>query len=172
MKYVQANEFFNQTGVNPPTITHKPLVIADHLRTPENMGSLIRLADNVGASEVIFLGEAVQKASRIKYAAASSATNITWKFSQETDLRKIIPDGYSIVALETAIGATSVFTTVLPEKLALIVGNERTGISEIFLKQSDLAVYLPVPGPTRSLNVTHAAAVLLYEWLRQMNNQL
>lgn len=169
MKYVQANQFFNQSEISPIIVTHKPVVIADHLRTPENMGSLIRLADNVGASEVIFLGEALQKVNRIRYAAASSAGNISWRFTQETDLRKIIPNDYSIVALETAVGASSVFSTVLPEKLALLVGNERTGISEVYLEQADLAVYLPVPGPTRSLNVSHAAAVLLYEWLRQMN---
>lgn len=169
MKYIPSNEFFQQTFDGSHSGIHKPIVIADHLRTPENMGALIRLADNIGASEVVFLGEAIQKISRIKYAAASSAGNIPWRFSQETDMSNIVPEGYKIVALETASGAESVFDVALPERMALLVGNERSGVSEHLLNQAHLAVYVPVPGPTRSLNVSHASAVLLFEWLRQMH---
>ena len=52
--------------------------------------------------------------------------------------------------------------------MAFIVGSERNGLSEELLVQCDLVVYIPVPGPTRSLNVSHAAAVALFEWQRQM----
>jgi len=172
MKYIPSNEFFQHQSDNFHSSMHAPVVIADHLRTPENMGALIRLADNIGALEVIFLGEAIQKISRIKYAAASSAGNIPWRFSQETNMGKIVPFGYKIVALETAAGAVSIFDAVLPECMVLIVGNERTGICGQILEQADMAVYIPVPGPTRSLNVSHAAAVLLFEWFRQMNLRL
>ena len=52
--------------------------------------------------------------------------------------------------------------------MAFIVGSERDGLSNELLKQCDVVVYIPVPGPTRSLNVSHAAAVALFEWQRQM----
>jgi tRNA G18 (ribose-2'-O)-methylase SpoU len=44
-------------------------------------------------------------------------------------------------------------------------------MSESLLDQADIVVYIPVPGLTRSLNVTHAAAVLFFEWLRQMQHK-
>ena len=52
--------------------------------------------------------------------------------------------------------------------VAFVVGNESRGIREEILEQCDKIVYIPVPGPTRSLNVSHAAAVALFEWQRQM----
>jgi tRNA G18 (ribose-2'-O)-methylase SpoU len=76
-----------------------------------------------------------------------------------------------IVALETAHEAKSLFEVELPENPVFVVGNERFGMSESLLDQADIVVYIPVPGLTRSLNVTHAAAVLFFEWLRQMQHK-
>jgi TrmH family RNA methyltransferase len=104
----------------------------------------------------------------VRRAAASSRDNIRWYFSEETDLRKIVPDGKKIVAIETSDNATCIYNTALPEDVAFIVGSERNGLSDELLTQCDMVVYIPVPGPTRSLNVSHAAAVALFEWQRQM----
>ena len=130
---------------------------------------MIRLADNIGASEVCFLGnEDEHRLSKIRRAAASSRDNIRWYFSEETDLRKIVPKGKTLVAIETADDATCIYDTALPDDVAFIVGSESQGLSESLLAQCDKVVYIPVPGPTRSLNVSHAAAVALFEWQRQM----
>jgi hypothetical protein len=67
------------------------------------MGAMIRLADNIGASEVCFLGkEEEHRLGKVRRAAASSRDNIRWYFSEETDLHKIVPEDKSIVAIETA----------------------------------------------------------------------
>ncbi len=172
MEYLKSNEFFaNLEDANAHACIARPWLIADNLRTPENLGSLIRLADNIGAGHMIFLGENTFKAGRIRYAAASSINNVSWSFSTSGDIRSLIPEGYTLVALETASGATNLFETRLPERMAVIVGSERNGISPEVLKQADIAVFIPVPGPTRSLNVSHAASVLLFEWLRQMTTR-
>ena len=92
-------------------------------------------------------------------------------FTEETDLHKIVPQGKTIVAIETADNATCIYDTPLPEDVAFIVGSERNGLSDDLLAQCDMVVYIPVPGPTRSLNVSHAAAVALFEWIRQMTAQ-
>ena len=145
------------------------MVIADHLMTPDNIGAMIRLADNIGASEVCFLGkEDEHRLGKVRRAAASSRDNIRWYFSEETDLRKIVPEGKKIVAIETSDNATCIYDTELPEDVAFIVGSERNGLSDELLAQCDMVVYIPVPGPTRSLNVSHAASVALFEWQRQM----
>ena len=173
MTYLKSNELFEE--IAPETIFERvprPMLIADHLLTPDNIGAMIRLADNIGATEVCFLGrEEEHRLGKVRRAAASSRDNIKWYFSEETDLRKIVPEGKKIVAIETADNATCIYDTQLPENIAFIVGSESHGLSNELLAQCDQVVYIPVPGPTRSLNVSHAAAVALFEWQRQMRNK-
>jgi len=80
----------------------------------------------------------------------------------------LVAPAATIVALETASEAKSLFDVELPENPVFVVGSERFGMRDNILAQADLVVYIPVPGLTRSLNVSHAAAVLFFEWLRQM----
>ena len=170
MTYLKSNDLFEK--LSPENLFNRvphPMLIADHLMTPDNLGAMIRLADNIGATEVCFLGkEEEHRLGKVRRAAASSRDNIRWYFSEETDLRKIVPEGKKIVAIETADNATCIYDTELPEDVAFIVGSESYGLSEEILSQCDMVVYIPVPGPTRSLNVSHAAAVALFEWQRQM----
>jgi len=172
MAYLKSNDLFGK--LNPETLFEqvpRPIIIADHLMTPDNMGALIRLADNIGASEICFLGkEDEHRLGKVRRAAASSRDNIRWYFSEESNLRNLVPKDKSIVAIETADNATCIYDTQLPEDVAFIVGSESHGLSEELLAQCDMVVYIPVPGPTRSLNVSHAAAVALFEWQRQMRN--
>ena len=173
MSYLKSNTLFEQIPTEE-IYQHipRPRVIADHLMTPDNLGAMIRIADNIGASEMCFLGEESRhKLGKVRRSAASSRDNIRWYFTEETDLHKIVPQGKTIVAIETADNATCIYDTPLPKNAAFIVGSERDGLSEQLLQQCDLVVYIPVPGPTRSLNVSHAAAVALFEWQRQMLQQ-
>jgi tRNA G18 (ribose-2'-O)-methylase SpoU len=173
MTYLKSNDLFGK--LNPESLFQRvprPIIMADHLMTPDNIGAMIRLADNIGASEICFLGKEVEhRLGKVRRAAASSRDNIRWYFSEETDLHKIVPEGKTIVAIETADNATCIYDTQLPENVAFIVGSESHGLSDELLSQCDMVVYIPVPGPTRSLNVSHAAAVALFEWQRQMRSK-
>ena len=160
MSYLKSNDLFERIPTEELyQRIPRPMLIADHLMTPDNLGALIRLADNIGAM------------GKVRRSAASSRDNIRWYFTEETDLHKIVPKGKMIVAIETADNATCIYDTQLPDDVAFIVGSEREGLSDELLQQCDLVVYIPVPGPTRSLNVSHAAAVALFEWQRQMLQQ-
>lgn len=171
MSYLKSNTLFEQIRTEDIyQCVPRPMLIADHLLTPDNIGAMIRLADNIGATEVCFLGrEEDHRLGKVRRAAASSRDNIKWYFSEETNLREIVPEGKTIVAIETADNATCIYNTQLPENVAFIVGSESHGLSNELLAQCDQVVYIPVPGPTRSLNVSHAAAVALFEWQRQMS---
>ena len=174
MSYLKSNDLFEK--LNPESLYRRvprPILIADHLMAPDNLGAMIRLADNIGATEVCFLGkEEEHRLGKVRRAAASSRDNIRWYFSEESDLRKIVPAGKQIVAIETADNATCIYDTQLPENVAFVVGSESYGLNEDLLAQCDQVVYIPVPGPTRSLNVSHAAAVALFEWQRQMREKV
>ncbi|MCF0201639.1 MAG: TrmH family RNA methyltransferase [Bacteroidales bacterium] len=170
MSYIKSNDLFEHI---PTRVIYehipRPIVIADHLMTPDNMGAMIRLADNIGATEMCFLGsEENHRLSRMRRAAASSKDNIKWYFADTNKLRDIVPQEKKIVAIETADNATCIYDTDLPDDVAFIVGSESQGMSNELLAQCDMVVYIPVPGPTCSLNVSHAAAVALFEWQRQM----
>ena len=170
MSYMKSNTLFEQIRTEDIyQRVPRPMLIADHLLTPDNIGALIRLADNIGATEVCFLGrEEDHRLGKVRRAAASSRDNIKWYFTEETNLRKMVAASRKIVAVETADNATCIYDTDLPEDVAFIVGSESHGLSDELLSQCDQVVYIPVPGPTRSLNVSHAAAVALFEWQRQM----
>jgi len=171
MSYLKSNTLFEQIKTEDIyQRVPRPMLIADHLLTPDNLGAMIRLADNIGATEVCFLGrEEDHRLGKVRRAAASSRDNIKWYFTEETHMRKMVPANKKIVAIETADNATCIYDTDLPEDVAFIVGSESHGLSDELLTQCDQVVYIPVPGPTRSLNVSHAAAVALFEWQRQMS---
>ncbi len=168
--YIKANDLFKDS--KPETIydsVPRPVVIADNLLTPENMGSMIRLACNIGASDMIFLGvKPTHSISKVHKNAASSKNSKIWYFTEETDLRKLVPANKKIVAIETTTDATNIYATKLPEDAAFVVGNEAHGMRREILDQCDMVVYIPVPGENCSLNVSHAASVALFEWLRQV----
>lgn len=147
----------------------RPLIVADRLRTPENMGSILRLAGNIGAAKTIFISDVAHlfRLRKINKNAASARDKTEWEIKDEDDLSKFIPPDYKIIAIETSKESHNIFEFQFPKKVAFLVGNEVYGIRPEILKQADHQVYIPIPGPVSSLNVSHALSVALFEWLRQ-----
>lgn len=167
-------DLFRQFRENPEYQKLKiPIVIADGLRTPENMGSVLRLSGNFNVLKTIFISEEAKRFRKFKIKkTASGGENTDWKIiAGATDLRAEIPNGYKLIALETTKDAQNIFHFRFPKKTALIVGNEVTGIRDELLKMADEKVYIPLPGPVSSLNVTHTLSIAMFEWLKQIVNQ-
>jgi tRNA (guanosine-2'-O-)-methyltransferase len=76
-------------------------------------------------------------------------------------------DGYRVVGLELADGATPLHETDLRGDVCLVVGNEDHGISKATLAACDAVAYLPQLGKVGSLNVATATSIAIYEWARQ-----
>ncbi len=161
--------FFSETEVREIPTGHRPIVITDNFSTPENIGHVIRLAANIGALKVIVLGDNSLRASKIRKTAGTSFDHIPIEFIATEELAAHIPEGYTLTALETVSGAENLFTTNLPDKMALILGNEKYGISAELLNMSGKKIFIPMPGPIKSMNVSHAAAVCLFFWMGQVN---
>lgn len=147
----------------------RPIIIADNLRTPENMGSVLRLAANIGAENVLFIKSISEqyRGWKIKKTASGADEKVKWQFINKDELQNNIPAGYHLIAVETAESSSSLFETKLPEKSAFIIGNEIYGIGEELLSIADYTVYIPIPGVISSLNVTHALGIVIFEWFRQ-----
>ncbi len=156
--------FFAETEVKKLPDDYKPILITDNFSTPENIGHIIRLAANFDALKVIIVGENELRLSKIKKTAGAAFDYIPIEFITLVELTEHIPTGYTLTALETVTGAENLVATKLPDKLALILGNEKHGISKELLDMSSKKVFIPMPGPIKSMNVSHAAAVCLYSW--------
>ena len=74
--------------------TPRPIIIADNLRTPENMGSVLRLAGNIGAQKTLFISEKAHqfKTYKIKRTASGAYDKIDWKIIRYEELNNEIPN--------------------------------------------------------------------------------
>ena len=151
------------------TYSPAPMIVADHLSIPENIGSVLRLADAVGSKGVIFINDSGdQNLGRVRRTARSCETVVKWKLKTfvdflEQDLSGVDP----LVAIELTRCSKSIFETILPPDCTFIIGNERHGISAGLLEKCQQAVHIPMYGVNGSMNVTHALAIVLFEWRRQ-----
>jgi tRNA G18 (ribose-2'-O)-methylase SpoU len=76
-------------------------------------------------------------------------------------------DGYTVVGLEQTTNSTSLHEYAFPRRTALVIGNERLGLSEEELAHVDACVEIPVWGVPHSYNVATATAMALYEYCKQ-----
>ena len=162
---LKTNEIYNSVS--------RPIIIADHLRTPENMGSVLRLAGNIGAQKTLFISDIAHqfKNYKISKTASGAADKTNWKIITFDELEDEVPGDYHSIALETTKQSGSIFEFHFPEKAAFIIGNEVTGIRQELLNKADQVLHIPIPGPVSSLNTTHTLSIAMFEWYRQMLRQ-
>jgi len=149
------------------------VVISDGIQDPGNMGTLIRLADAVGANAFVATEGSVDIYND-KVVRASVGSLFHLAVAQNVQpaplLAMLTESNYSIVAAEPR--GTSVhydFRYQMP--LAVIFGNEGAGLSQIWREATHL-VRIPLWGRAESLNVSISAGVLLYEIVRQWQDGL
>jgi tRNA G18 (ribose-2'-O)-methylase SpoU len=164
----QANSFFRNITYEQIPVTQAPILMAWYIQNPENVGHLLRLAANVGCRLALFVeGNIRLKESKIKYVSGPAMNLIEWHFCKADDVMQQVPDDYTFVVLETAPGSSNIYNISLPLKMILMVGNENSGIPVDVHMPGQINVHIPMPGPVKSMNVSHAASVGLFEWVRQ-----
>ncbi len=145
-----------------------PVVIFAGVSDPGNLGTIIRTADASGASGAIVLeGTCDVFGPKALRASAGSVFNIPIMHSKSKNVLEELKAMGIRIAVAVPAGGEDLYSVKLVPPLAIVFGNEAQGVGKEFLKQADLLVSIPVKGGTESLNVAAAAAVLLYEALRQ-----
>lgn len=158
MPTIKANTFFKQQAFDGPTI------ILDGLQTPDNIGSILRLAGNIGCKKVIITEQLNLNQTKIEKIARNSMQYLKVQFMS---YQAIASEFEYLIAIETSSEAQSIYDTALPLNAAFIVGNEKFGTAEELLAMTQKQIYIPMPGSVKSLNVSHALSVTLFEWYRQ-----
>lgn len=142
--------------------------VLDNLIDTYNIGSIFRLADAIAAEKVYICGESEYPPnSRIHKAAVGTEEWVAWEKVDNVlqVLQALKEKGVQIVAVEQSPNSISFsnLTTQLDFPVAIIVGNETTGVSKEVLDVSDKVVELPMFGVNKSLNVWGTAAIIAYK---------
>lgn len=151
----------------------QPVIVADHIQSPMNVGAILRLAANIHATKVwlVYKEDPGFRSYKIKSTSSGASEKTDWEIISPEKLPEVLPTDYEVVAIETTEDAQNIYQTRLPEKIAFVVGNERYGISDELLRLCSQKVFIPIPGPISSLNVSHALGISLFEWLRRQINE-
>ena len=156
------------------------VLLLPDIRSSQNVGAILRTADAVGVSQVImsgytphpwYLGDprpphvADSNTRAIAKTALGAEVTVPFRYFAQTEaaITYLHHNHYKIVGLEQAEGSTSLFDYTPTEPIALILGNEVTGLEAPVLTACDIILELPMQGAKESLNVAVAAGIAMYQ---------
>ncbi len=145
------------------------LLVLDSVQDPHNLGACLRTADAVGIHALIVPKNQACKLSAIVHKVASGATQ-TVPVIQVTNLAGTLcwlkDKGVWLIGADEA-SQTSIFETKLTGSLAFVLGGEGEGLRRLTRDTCDSLVHIPMLGKVKSLNVSVATGVCLFEAVRQ-----
>lgn len=148
------------------------IVLCDELSDPHNLGAVIRTAECAGAHGVVIpkrrsagLTAIVAKTSAgaVSHIPVARVPNLT------ALMKELQKRGVWIFGAEMN-GTTSLYEADLKGPAAIVIGSEGSGMSRLVAETCDFTVSIPMKGKINSLNASAAAAILLYEAVRQRLN--
>jgi len=154
------------------------IVILEDIHDPHNAAAILRTCDSLGLQNVWFIFDKEKRYNPRRVGKASSSSANKWldfeTFSSTEDcLIKAKQDGYTILTTAIAPDAVTLPTEALTDKkIAVVLGNEHRGVSETAIRLADMVIHIPMKGFVQSLNVSVAAAIILWEITRSRNSHL
>ena len=146
------------------------VVVLENIRSAYNVGSIFRTADAFLLQGLYICGyTAYPPHKEIRKTALGADETVHWKhFKKVQDaLEELRADGYKIYAVEQASNSIHLQDfNYGGEKVAVILGNEVTGVEQSTIEQADGVIEIPQLGMKHSLNVSVAAGVVLWELVR------
>jgi 23S rRNA (guanosine2251-2'-O)-methyltransferase len=155
------------------------IIIAHNIRSSHNIGAMLRTAEGFGVSEFIMSGYSpypkshtdkrlphiAEKVSRdIHKTALGAEVSLKWSYTDDLAhcLDYLRQKRYGIFAAEQAKDSIPLPQFAPPDKLAVIMGNEVTGVDKEILGKIDGCLEIPMLGKKESYNVASAAAIIMY----------
>lgn len=146
------------------------VVILDHLTDPHNVGAIVRTAEAAGADGLVLpdrRSAGVNATVRKSAAGAAAYVPIARVANVAQAMRVMKKAGIWVAGADAGPTAVAMSATDFTRDLALVVGAEGHGLSQLVKRECDFLVRIPMRGRVASLNASVAAAVLMYEVLRQ-----
>jgi tRNA (guanosine-2'-O-)-methyltransferase len=145
-------------------------IVLENVFDPHNISAVMRSCDAVGIQEIYVLNTKIPRHK--KWGARSSSSAAKWltvrQFEDTNECFVELRKKYStILTTHLSTDAVSLYEVDLTKPIALVFGNEHSGVSEELIKLADGNFIIPQVGMIRSLNISVACAVSLYEAFRQ-----
>jgi len=147
------------------------VVVLDNIRSMHNVGSVFRTADAFLLQSIYLCGYTAQPPHRdIQKTALGATETVDWKYFKTGSeaVQSLRKEGYTIAGVEQVENSISLpdFKSNQYERLAVIFGNEVSGISNEILPLCDCFIEIPQSGMKHSLNISVAAGIVLWEIVR------
>jgi 23S rRNA (guanosine2251-2'-O)-methyltransferase len=147
------------------------VVVLDNIRSMHNVGSVFRTADAFLVEAIYLCGYTPRPPHRDIHKTALGATEtVTWKYYDTAmeAARQLKQEGYQLVAVEQVADSIELnhYSFAETDRLAVIFGNEVTGVDEQVLSLCDQSIEIPQKGMKHSLNISVAAGIVLWELVR------
>ena len=146
------------------------ILVAEAVEKPGNLGAILRTADAVGATAVIFANPRTDLYNpnliRASLGGVFTQTIVCCKSEDAIEFLKAHKIKIYTAQLQDSV---PYYDTDMKSPCAIAMGSEADGISDIWRKASDRKIIIPMLGKLDSLNVSVSAAILCYEALRQRN---
>ena len=146
------------------------IVVLENIRSAYNVGSVFRTADAFLLQSIYICGyTAFPPHKEIKKTALGAEDSVSWKHFKNIGeaIEEIRAEGFKIYAVEQAVDSWKLGSFETEEdKIAVILGNEVTGVEQSTIAMCDGVIEIPQLGMKHSLNVATAAGVVLWELVR------
>jgi 23S rRNA (guanosine2251-2'-O)-methyltransferase len=152
-------------------LTRKPtcILLADQIADPRNLGAIVRSAEAAGLGGVVVPKDRSAGVTAVTARASAGATSFV-PIARVTNVARALEEskqaGYWIVGLDAA-AEQDLFHFAFPLPCMIVVGSEGRGMRSLTRSACDYLVSIPMLGRVGSLNVSVAAAIASFEWVRQ-----
>ena len=143
------------------------MVVLDHLEDPHNLGAIIRTCEAAGITGIIIPKDrSVEVNSTVMKTSAGAVENI--KIAQVVNIANVLDElkenGFWVVG--TKMESDTDYRDIdYTGKVALVIGNEGNGMSNLVSKKCDYIAKIPMYGKVNSLNASVAAGIMIYEMI-------
>lgn len=151
---------------NPVAVRRGFCLLLENVQDPGNVGSILRSAAAAGVDQV-WLSAGCADAWSPKVLRAGMGAHFRLPLLERLSLNEVLPAFEGKIAVTTLEAASSLYTSDLRGDLVLALGSEGGGVSAELLAHATQRLHIPMTGAVESLNVAAAAAVCLFERLRQ-----
>jgi 23S rRNA (guanosine2251-2'-O)-methyltransferase len=151
------------------------IVVLDNIRSMHNVGSVFRTADAFLLSGIYLCGYTPSPPHRDIHKTALGATEtVDWKYfdSGQQAIQSLKNEGYRIIGVEQVENSIPLheFSRHWENKLAVVFGNEVSGVGQEILELCDGCIEIPQSGMKHSLNISVAAGIVLWELAGKFTN--
>jgi 23S rRNA (guanosine2251-2'-O)-methyltransferase len=150
------------------------IAVLENIRSAYNVGSVFRTADAFLLEAIYITGYTAKPPHKeIKKTALGAEDSVEWHYFEnaESAILKLHESGYKVYAVEQVENSISLERFASNEKIAVIFGNEVSGVEQTTIEKCDGCIEIPQLGMKHSLNIATAAGVVLWEIVRSYLNK-